>query len=131
MANRSLFTSRTDTLNEKGEEIFQFFIKQEKKARDEKDLSQRDMSFLVNRSQGFISKMEKGEVLPSLTDLLAMTLILEKPFKYFIPSFAYYKSKEGETDGEEWELLQAFRKIKSEDAKRIAINTIEQLAEMK
>jgi hypothetical protein len=75
--------------------------------------------------------MENKEVLPSVTDLLAMTIVLEEPFKYFFPGFAYYKSTEDEPDGEEIELIEAFRKIKSKQAKRIAFNTIEQLAEIK
>jgi len=131
MATKRIIDLSITTLTERGQEVFDHFNEQERKARQRKGLSQRELSSKIGRSKTFISKMEKKEVLPSVTDLLGMTIVLEEPFKYFFPGFAYYKSTEDEPDGEEMELLKAFRKIKSKPAKRIAVNTIEQLAEIK
>jgi transcriptional regulator with XRE-family HTH domain len=131
MATKRIIDLSITTLTEKGQEVFDHFNEQERKARIRKGLSQRELSSKIGRSKTFVSKMEKNEVLPSVTDLLAMTIVLEEPFKYFFPSFAYYKTTEDEPDGEELEFLKALRKIKSKQAKRIAFNTVEQLAEIK
>lgn len=122
---------RIERFNEQGQQIADYIRTQAKKAREEKGLSQRELSFKVNRSKGFISKMESGDVVPSVTDLLAMAIILEKPLKYFVPAFAYFAGPEDKTNGREWELLSNFREIGSEELQELAIKQVRQLAEIK
>jgi transcriptional regulator with XRE-family HTH domain len=129
--DKTLFSIRGEKFNEQGIQILEHIKEQAKKAREETELSQRELSNKVNRSKSFISKMEKGDVVPSVTDLLAMSIILEKPLKYFIPDFAYYKDAGEEVNGEEWELLKAFRRIHGKEVKRIAIRTIGELGQIK
>lgn len=129
--NKRRLTLRLETYNEQGEKIIEHIRQQARKAREEKQISQRELSLTVNRSKSFISKMEAGDLVPSVTDLLAMSLTLKKPLKYFLPGFAYYKPTDDELDGDEWELVRAYRKIKNDEAKKLAIKSVEGLSQIK
>lgn len=111
-----------------GEAILAHIREQIKKARQQQNLSTRELSQKVNHSTSFISKVEQGTLQPGILDLLALTVILQKPLKYFVPT--YYKEKDEDLTGEEWELIRHFRKIKNDDTRRIAVNTMQQLAEI-
>lgn len=119
---------RVETVNEEGEKILAHIRDQIRRARLEKDFSTRWLSQQVNRSSSFLSKVEAGNAEPSILDLVALTVTLQKPLKYFVPT--YYKERDEELTGEEWELVQHFRRIKSRETRKIAINTMQQLAEI-
>lgn len=115
-------------VNEEGEKILDHIREQIRKARLEQNYSTRALSEEVNHSTSFISKVEQGHLQPGILDLVALTVILKRPLKYFVPT--YYKDSEGELTGEEWELIQHFRRIKNKETRKIAINTMQQLAEI-
>lgn len=115
--------------NEEGEKILNHIRERIFEARKEKDYSTRGLSQMMRRSESYISKLENGDVEPGILDLLSLTVILQKPLKYFVPT--YFKEDKEELSGEEWELVTHFRNIKDKGNRRFAIRAIEQFAGMK
>jgi transcriptional regulator with XRE-family HTH domain len=116
-------------VNDEGEKILKHIREKIKEAREEKDYSTRSLSQMVARSTSFISKVEQGKLEPGILELIALTVILQKPLKYFVPT--YFREREKELSGEEWEMIQQFRRIKNRETRQITIRTIGQLAEIK
>ena len=110
-------------------ETQEYVRKRIKKARMEKGISARALSTLIGRTPSYISSLETGRIETKIADLLAIAQATQQPIKYFMPN--RYKQKEQELDGEEYELVKNFRKIKTEDAKEIAQKTVKQLAGLK
>ncbi len=73
--------------------------------------------------------MEAGDLEPGILDLLGIAMATKKPLKYFLPG--YVKADDEKLDGQEWELVNSFREIQSEDLQELAIKQVKQLAEMK
>lgn len=115
--------------SEQGEKVSAHIRRQIGDAREEKDLSQRELSKRIKRSSAYISQLEAGRIEPTALDLIAIAIALEKPLAYFFPQSI--KSDENGLSDKEWQLVWQFRRIKSSDAQDVAIKQVRQLADLK
>ncbi len=108
------------------EEKLTNYIKEKvKEAREEQNLSQRELSRIIERSNAYIQQIESGRLDASILDLVGLSLALKKPIKYFLP---LYEKDEDELGAREWELLDHFRKIQDGEMQDLAVKQVAQLA---
>ncbi len=79
-----------------GEEIIDYFRKKVQEERTARGLSQRQLSWEINRSNNFVTKLENGDTIPDILEIIAIAKILKKPIAYFLPP--KYRDKEGASE---------------------------------
>jgi transcriptional regulator with XRE-family HTH domain len=108
------------------EKITRYLALRVKQAREEKGLSQRELSEALDRSKAYISQIEGGRLDTPVIDLLGMAFLFEKPLKYFLP----IEEQKGEPVGEELELLDHFRRIPDDAIRETAVKQVAELAKL-
>lgn len=98
-----------------------------KQAREEEGVSQRQLSTLLSRSNAYVSQIESRRLSPTIFDLVGLVFALKRPIKYFLP---VDEPMEEELSGEEWTLLNQFRKIKDDGIRETAIRQIAELVKL-
>jgi transcriptional regulator with XRE-family HTH domain len=91
--------SKYKRVNKEGEAILVYIQNQVKKERIAHNLSQRKLSHEVDRSNNWATRLENGELLPDILDIIALSVIFKKPISYFLPT--RYRDKPGEITLEE------------------------------
>ena len=66
------------------ERNYQRFVDNLKKARKETGYTQIEVSKLLNKSQSYVSKIERGELRLDIVQLLDFVRLYNKPIQYFI-----------------------------------------------
>ena len=92
-----------------------------KEARDDVEMTQGELAQKVGRTQAYFSKLEGGELVPSVIELLGIAQFTGKPIEFFLP--IQYEDEETLT-GKEWQLVAHFRRIEDERDREIAISTV-------
>ena len=98
-------------------------------AREEAGLSQAELAKLVYRRRSTISDLENGKTKVGITTLSLISVALDKPITYFLPSNIRAKLKPDDLDIEELELIMQFRKIADEQLRHLAIRQVKLLAD--
>ena len=98
-----------------------------RQAREEKGISQRELSRRLDRSNTYVQHLESGRLDLPVIDLVGLVFEFDKPLEYFLPLEEKDKTK---LSGREWELVQKFRGIKDDATKDFAIKQIAQLAKL-
>jgi transcriptional regulator with XRE-family HTH domain len=98
-------------------------------AREARGLSQQELARRIERRQAAISDMERGLMEPEATTLVVLAQELQKPIAYFFPPpFGAYG--EGDLFEDEMLLLQTFRRLQSDEYRRIALALVAALANL-
>jgi transcriptional regulator with XRE-family HTH domain len=82
-----------------------------KDARDERGLSQTELSELVYRRQAAISEMENGKMEVDASTLMPLAAALEKPLTYFFPRPWVRHVPQEDLSPVEQELITEFRQL--------------------
>ena len=97
-----------------------------KEARDDAEMTQGELAQKVGRTQAYFSKLEGGELVPSVIELLGIAQFTKKPIQFFLP----IQDEDQETlTGKEWQLVTYFKRIEDEQDKDIAISTVKAFAQ--
>lgn len=100
-----------------------------RQAREDRGLSQMELSDVTGRRQAAISAMENGKMEPDASTLVLLANVLQKPISYFIPEpWSGAISHRGVTS-EEQELLAEFSRIVSRKYRRGAIKQLKCFAD--
>ena len=84
---------------------------------------------LISRHQPALSDIENGKSEVTVSTLTLLAAALDKPITYFLPWFVYANLKSEELEPAEHEVLLQFRKIWSDDLKRLAIQQVKLIAD--
>ena len=99
-----------------------------RQAREERGLSQMRLAERIDRRQATISDMENGRMQPDATTLVVLAQVLEKPVTYFFPPPWGPRVARGDLSYDEQALLLEFRRLQSDEHRRIAIALVSTLA---
>jgi transcriptional regulator with XRE-family HTH domain len=99
-------------------------------ARNDRNLSQRQLAERIERRQAAVSDMENGRMQPDATTLLLLAEVLEKPVTYFFPPPWGPRVSRGDLTYDEQALLLEFRRLKSDEHRQIAITQLAALADL-
>jgi transcriptional regulator with XRE-family HTH domain len=89
-------------------------------AREDRGLSQIELARRIERRQASISDMERGLMQPNAATLVVLAQALGKSVTYFFPA-PYGAYGEGDLAEDEQLLLQAFRRLGSDERRQIAL----------
>jgi transcriptional regulator with XRE-family HTH domain len=95
-----------------------------RKAREEANLSQKELSDKIYRRQATLSDLENGKSEVGTVTLILLSAALNKPITYFFPPFVYQELKPEKFTPLEHELLDSFREIWSDHLREIAIDLV-------
>lgn len=90
-----------------------------RRAREEKELSQRALASKIYRRQAALSEMENGKMEVSASTLMALSYHLEKPISYFFPERYNPHTKLSEVSSLEEEILVNIHKLDEKDQAKI------------
>jgi transcriptional regulator with XRE-family HTH domain len=131
MPRKTLVNLSVKRFNDEGTKLLDFIRERIKTARTEAGISQRKLSQKVFRSNSYITRIENGDIEPGFTEIIAISMTLDKPLKYFLPA-QYTRDKDDQVrGGHEYDLVNHFRRITNEDIQRIGVKTVQDLAELK
>ncbi len=99
-----------------------------REAREEVGISQAKLASTIYRRRATISNIETGKSEVTISTLTLISAALEKPITYFLPWFVYENLKPEDFSPLEQEILVQFRKIWSDDLKRLAIRQTKDIA---
>ncbi len=99
-----------------------------KEAREDAQLTQAELAEKLQRTQTYFSKLETGDLVPSITEILGIAQFTNKPIQFFLP---IQDVSEDILTGKEWQLISHFRNIHSEEVKDIALSTVKHFSQMK
>jgi transcriptional regulator with XRE-family HTH domain len=109
------------------EERYGKYIKAKiKEARERSGLTQTELASKLGRTQAYFSKLESGELVVSIVELLGIAQFTNTPIQNFLP---IQDANKEDLTGQEWQLLTLFRKIEDDRIRGIALNQMRQLAE--
>ena len=121
------FQLRVGWRSEWEDKLTDFIRERIKQARGEKGLSQRELAKIIERSNAYISQVERGLMDAGVIDLVAVSFALDKPIKYFLP---LDEKTAGELDWQEQQLIEQFRKIGDDALKGAAVKHVAELAKL-
>jgi len=101
-----------------------------REAREERGLSQKRLAERIKRRQAAISAMENGTMQPDATTLVVMAEALQKPITFFFPPPWGPRVARGDLSYDEQALLLEFRRLESEEYRKIAIALLAALANL-
>jgi transcriptional regulator with XRE-family HTH domain len=101
-----------------------------KQAREARRLSQRELADALGRRQASVSDMENGKMEPSASTLVQLAQVLEKPITYFFPKPWGPQVARGDLTYDEQALLLEFRRLRSDEHRRIAIRQVGAIADL-
>lgn len=101
-----------------------------RQAREERGLSQRQLSDRIERRQAAVSDFERGMMQPDATTLVVLAQVLEKPITYFFPPPWGPRVARGDLTYDEQALLLEFRRLQSDEHRQIAIAQLAALADL-
>jgi transcriptional regulator with XRE-family HTH domain len=101
-----------------------------RQAREERGLSQKALAELIDRCQAAVSDMENGKTEPDATTLVLLAEALEKPVTFFFPPPWGPRVSRGDLTYDEQALLLEFRRLGSDEHRKIAISQVAALAEL-
>jgi transcriptional regulator with XRE-family HTH domain len=101
-----------------------------RQAREERGLSQKALAELIDRRQGAVSDMENGKTEPDATTLVLLAEALEKPVTFFFPPPWGPRVSRGDLTYDEQALLLEFRRLASDEHRKIAISQVAALADL-
>lgn len=103
-----------------------------RKAREELNMSQAELAEKLDRRQAYISDLETGKTEPSITTLISLASLLQKPLVYFIPigfrDPTGYSLEVGTLSAEESSLIKKIRSSSSVMDYRLAIYLVDAVA---
>ncbi|NLE43577.1 MAG: helix-turn-helix transcriptional regulator [Chloroflexi bacterium] len=99
-----------------------------REAREERGLSQKRLAERIERRQAAISAMENGTMQPDATTLVVMAEALQKPITFFFPPPWGPRVARGDLSYDEQALLLEFRRLESEEYRKIAVALLAALA---
>jgi len=91
-------------------------------------LTQGELAEKLGRTQAYFSKLESGELVPSIVEMLGIAQHTQTPIQFFLP---IQDTEEDQLNGMEWHLLSNFRNIEDNQLKEIVIDTAKKFAETK
>lgn len=101
-----------------------------REAREERDLSQKQLAERIERRQAAVSEMENGRMEPDATTLVMLAQVLTKPISYFFPLPWGPKVSRSDLTYDEQALLLEFRRLQSDEQRKVAINQVAALADL-
>jgi len=107
------------------ETIAKHLQKKIREARENKKLSQRELSQRLERSPAYIGHVENGRLDVTVIDLVGLIAELDESLEYFLPIGEKDKST---LSAEEQEIVKHLRKIKDDATRDLAIKQVAQLA---
>jgi transcriptional regulator with XRE-family HTH domain len=101
-----------------------------RKAREERGLSQDQLSKAIYKRRASISEIENGKMMMDMETLFMLCIALKKPMRYFVPEkYQHYLTKEKLSVREE-QLLLEFRRIRDDKQEQLAIKQIQAIADV-
>jgi transcriptional regulator with XRE-family HTH domain len=100
-----------------------------RKAREEKGISQAELSRFIYRRRATLSDIENGKTEPDASTLAILAHTLEKPLGYFYPAFIYRPLKKEDLNPLEIELLIQFRQVCSDHLRKVIIKQVKAIAD--
>jgi len=97
--------------------------------REERGLTQRRLAERISRRQATISDFERGLRQPDATTLVILAEELQKPITYFFPSPWGQRVTRGDLTYDEQALLLEFRRLQSDEYRKLAIALVASLAD--
>ena len=101
-----------------------------REAREERGLSQKRLAERIKRRQAAISAMENGTMQPDATTLVVMAEALQKPITFFFHPPWGPRVARGDLSYDEQALLLEFRRLESEEYRRVAVALLAALANL-
>ena len=101
-----------------------------REARQERKISQRRFAESIERRQAAVSQIENGRMEADATTLLMMAQELEKPITYFFPPPWGQRVTRGDLTYDEQALLLEFRRLQTDEQRKVAINQVAALADL-
>ncbi len=101
-----------------------------REAREERGLSQKRLAERIKRRQAAISAMENGTMQPDATTLVVMAEALQKPITFFFPPPWGPRVARGDLSYDEQALLLEFRRLESDEYRKIAVALLAALANL-
>lgn len=101
-----------------------------REAREERGLSQKRLAERIERRQAAISAMENGTMQPDATTLVVMAEALQKPITFFFPPPWGPRVARGDLSYDEQALLLEFRRLESDEYRKIAVALLAALANL-
>jgi transcriptional regulator with XRE-family HTH domain len=101
-----------------------------REAREGRGLSQTQLAEIIGKRRASISEIENGKMMVDVISLTMMANHLQKPITYFFP-IHYIKAihPTDELTIEEAEILVQFRKIKSDQQRKFALQQVRSIAD--
>lgn len=99
-------------------------------ARMQRDFSQKQLAKRISRRQAAISDMERGRMEPDATTLVMLAEVLKKPVTYFFPEPWGPRVARGDLTYDEQALLLEFRRLQTDEHRKIAVNQVAALADL-
>jgi transcriptional regulator with XRE-family HTH domain len=100
-----------------------------RQARKESGMSQRRLANEIYRRRATISDLENGKSEVTISTLALIAAVLNKPISYFLPWFIYENLRSEDLEPLEHEVLIHFRKIRSDDLQKLAIDQVKHIAD--
>jgi transcriptional regulator with XRE-family HTH domain len=97
-------------------------------AREDANLSQKELADKIYRRQATLSDLETGKSEVGTVTLILLSAALNKPITYFFPPFVYQELKPEKFTPLEHELLDSFREIWSDHLREVAIDLVKVIA---
>lgn len=99
-----------------------------KKAREDRGMSQRRLSQLMDRSNAYISQIEAGKLDSAVIDLVGFAKVFDKPMKYFLPPLDVDQDSKLSPEAED--LARIYDGIADQSVQEAAIRHIKELARL-
>lgn len=106
-----------------------FISERIRQAREEINMSQEELAKAIHKNRVTISDYERGRTEVSASDLQFIANALQKPVTFFYPDLVKIRGANAdELNEREKELIQAFRRIKNDEAELLAIQHVRRIA---
>ena len=96
-------------------------------ARDNAHLTQGELAKKLGRTQAYFSKLESGDLVVSIIELLGIARYTNTPIQFFLP---IQDTGEAVLTGKAWQLNSYFSKITSEEAQDAVLSVAKHFAEV-
>lgn len=117
------------TKDDKPNKFTMFIGGQVKQARNEVGLTQEQLGKLMYSSRSTIKQIESGKVEPTITSLMQIATVLEKPITYFLPMPPEYRAAEDELPDWIRECVIHLKRIWGEGNQRMILTMIKSAAD--
>lgn len=116
-------------MTKRQEQIAEFIREHIKQAREERNVSQDELSKAISKTNVTISDIERGKVGISAVDLALIAKALNKPISYFVPDYLHIRIPPAELKTNEQILIEEFRRLEYSELEKLILDFVSQLGD--